>query len=203
MAASEKIKFLSEDEVRRLRLYAEQRSIVDLAKGRRTGVVEWMIIDLASLGLRASEIRNLRVGDVQLQGKAFLAVQTLKRRCKVVDQLPLEGSIKTHLKEYLRWKGLAGESVGVQEPLTISNKGAAFTLRGIEHLVKRMMAGAGLDPSYSAHSLRHTTAVHLLRKTKNLRLVQKVLRHASSHTTEKYADVMEDDIRESLTELFG
>ena len=203
MAPSEKIKFLSEDEVRRLRQHAEQRSIVDLAKGRRTGVVEWMIIDLASLGLRASEIRNLTVGDVQLQGKAFLAVQTLKRRSKVLDQIPLEGGIKAHLKEYLRWKSLAGESVGADAPLTISNKGAAFTLRGIEHLVKRMMAGSGLDSSYSAHSLRHTTAVHLLRKTKNLRLVQKVLRHASSQTTEKYADVMEDDIRESLDGLFG
>ena len=202
MAPSEKIKFLSEEEVRRLRQYAEHRSIVDLAKGRRTGVIEWIIIDLASLGLRASEIRNLRVGDVQLQGKAFLAVQTLKRRSKVVDQLPLEGSIKTHLKIYLRWKGLAGESVGFDAPLMISNKGAAFTLRGIEHLVKRMMAGAGLDSSYSAHTMRHTTAVHLLRRTKNLRLVQKVLRHASSTTTERYADVMEDDIRRSMKCLF-
>jgi len=41
-ASSEKIKFLSEDEVKRLRDHAEQRVIVDLAKGRRTGVVEWI-----------------------------------------------------------------------------------------------------------------------------------------------------------------
>lgn len=202
MTPSEKIKFLSEDEVWRLREHTERRSIVDLAKGRRTGVVEWMIVDLACLGLRASEIRALRMGDVQLQGKASLSVQTLKRRHAVVDHLPLEGGIKSHLRDYLRWKGQAGESVEAAAPLLISNKAVSFSLRGIEHLMKRLMQGAGLDSRYSIHSLRHTTAVHLLRRTKNLRLVQKVLRHASITTTEKYADVMEDEIRQSLDGLF-
>ena len=87
--------------------------------------------------------------------------------------------------------------------LLVSNKGGMFSLRGIEYLVKRLMAGVGLDSRYCIHSLRHTTAVHLLRKTRNLRLVQKVLRHASITTTEQYADVLESDIRESLNGLFS
>lgn len=203
MTPSEKIKFLSEDEVKRLRGYTEQRAILDLAKGRRSGVIEWMILDIACLGLRASEIGSLRVGDVQLNGKATLAVRTLKRRESVVDQLPLEGSVKIHLKEFLRWKVQTGESMEADAPLLVSNKGGQFTLRGIEYLMKRLMAGSGLDPRYSIHSLRHTTAVFLLRKTKNMRLVQKVLRHASITTTEGYADVLEDDIRQSLNGLFS
>jgi len=203
MSGSEKIKFLSVDEVRRLREFAEQRAIVDLAKGRRTGVVEWMALDLACLGLRASEIRFLNNGSVSLRGKATLAVRTLKRRTSVEDQLPLEGSIKKHLSDFLAWKRAAGESMDANAPLLMSNKGRGFSLRGIEHLMKRLIVGAGLDERFSCHSLRHTTAVHLLRKTKNLRLTQKVLRHASIATTTVYADVMEDDIREGLNGLYG
>jgi site-specific recombinase XerD len=203
MNRSERIKYLNEEEIRRLRQSAEDRAIVDLRKGRRTGIVEWMVLDLACLGLRASEIRNLQVGDVHIANRSFLAVRTLKRRLAVVDQLPLEGGLRDHLKEYLLWKQSAGESMNPESPLLVSNKGTGFSLRGIEHLAKRMMAAAGLDPRFSLHSLRHTTAVHLLRKTNNLRLVQKVLRHSSSSVTEQYADVMEDDLRQSLDGLYG
>jgi site-specific recombinase XerD len=86
------------------------------------------------------------------------------------------------LKDFLRWKNQAGELMDAEAPLLLSYKGGQFSLRGIEYLAKRLMSGAGLDSRYSIHSLRHSTAVHLLRKTKNLRLVQKVLRHASITT---------------------
>ena len=202
MSQSEKIKFLSENEIHRLREYAENRAIVDLNKGRRTGVVEWMTLDLACLGLRASEIRNLLVGDVHINNRSYLTVRTLKRRMAVEDKIPLEGSIRDHLKAYLKWKRDSGESMAADAPLLVSNKGKCFSLRGVEYLMKRLLFGAGLDEHFSIHSLRHSTAVHLLRKSGNLRLVQKVLRHASSQTTEKYADVLEEDIRESLDGLF-
>ena len=202
MNGSEKIKFLTEDEVKRLREFTEQHAIVDLAKGRRTGVVGWMALDIAFLGLRASEIRQLLVGEVRLRGKATLTVRTLKRRTPVEDQLPLEGSLKKHLSDFLAWKRNAGESMETDAPLLVSNKRRAFSLRGIEHLMKRLILGAGLDERFSCHSLRHTTAVHLLRKTKNLRLTQKVLRHASIATTTIYADVMQDEIRDGLAGLY-
>lgn len=202
MSSSEKIKFLNEEEVGKLRRFAEERSIVDLAKGRRMGIVEWMLLDLALLGLRASEVRLLNVEDVILGGKGFLRVKTLKRRKPVIDELPLEGSIKGHLRTYLAWKKDAGESMEPSSPLLVSNKGARFTLRGVEHLVKRLVIGAGLDTRFSVHSLRHTAAVHLLRKTKNLRLTQKVLRHARIDTTTQYADVLDDEIRAGLHSLY-
>lgn len=199
---SEKIKFLSEEEMRRLRSHAEDQSIVALAKGHRTGVVAWAVIDIAGLGLRASEIRYLRVGDVCLRGKASLKVRTLKRRKPTLDSLPLDDGLRKHLKEFLAWKETAGESMEADAPLLISNKGVPYSLRGIEHLFKRVARGAGLDPSHSIHSARHGVAVALLRKTKNLRLTQKVLRHASIATTTVYADVMADEIREGLAGLY-
>jgi integrase/recombinase XerD len=203
MTQSERIKYLTEPEILKLRQIAESRAIVDLAHGRRTGVIEWLVIDIASsLGLRATELRSLRVGDVHLTNRSYLDVLTLKRRQRVLDQLPVEGQLRGHLKAYLQWKASAGESLDASSSLLISNKGHGFSLRGIEYLAKRLMASTGLDPRFSIHSLRHTTAVHLLRKTKNLRLVQKVLRHASIATTEQYGQVLESDMREGLAGLF-
>ncbi|WP_313198115.1 tyrosine recombinase XerC [Rhizobium sp.] len=48
------------------------------------------------------------------------------------------------------------------------------------------------------HDHRHDTATKLLRQTKNLKLVQRVLNHADLKTTSKYAHVMDDEIAEAL-----
>ncbi len=58
---------------------------------------------------------------------------------------------------------------------------------------------SGLPEEYSIHCARHTLAVHLLKKTGNLRQVQKQLGHTSLVTTANmYADVSDEDIRPSL-----
>lgn len=52
------------------------------------------------------------------------------------------------------------------------------------------MEKAGLPKELSIHSARHTIAVHLLKKTGNLRQVQKQLGRASPATTANmYADI--------------
>ena len=56
----------------------------------------------------------------------------------------------------------------------------------------------------SIHSARHTVAVHLLRKTNNLRMVQKQLGRASPATTVNlYADMRFENMQEGLTGLYA
>ncbi len=56
----------------------------------------------------------------------------------------------------------------------------------------------------SIHCARHTLAVYLLKKTSNLRLVQKQLGHASPVTTANmYADVSFEDMQEGVTGVYG
>ena len=55
---------------------------------------------------------------------------------------------------------------------------------------------------FKLHSSRHTYATQLYKKTKNLRLVQKQLRHASIETTQVYADVMPEDIMAGVNDLY-
>ena len=69
---------------------------------------------------------------------------------------------------------------------------------------KSAIKRAGLPRELSIHSARHTMAVHLLRKTGNLRQVQKQLGHASPATTANmYADVSFEDMKAGVSGLYN
>src|SRR5262245_10874213 len=51
------------------------------------------------------------------------------------------------------------------------------------------------------HDLRHDFATKLLRETRNLKLVQKALNHASIKTTVRYAHVLDDEIADGMEAL--
>ena len=51
------------------------------------------------------------------------------------------------------------------------------------------------------HDLRHTMATNLLRATGNIYLVQKALGHSSIATTQRYAHLIDDDLRNGLNQL--
>jgi site-specific recombinase XerD len=55
----------------------------------------------------------------------------------------------------------------------------------------------------SAHALRHSYAVQLYRAQKDIRAVQKQLRHSSIQTTQKYADCLPEDIAEQIHGLWN
>lgn len=56
---------------------------------------------------------------------------------------------------------------------------------------------AGID-DFRFHDLRHTAATDMLKQTKNIAAVQKVLGHRDVTTTMRYAHVLQDDIAAAL-----
>lgn len=65
------------------------------------------------------------------------------------------------------------------------------------HEFKRAADKAGRR-ELRVHDLRHTGATWVLRKTKNLKVAQKLLGHTRITTTAKYAHVLQDDFRKEL-----
>jgi site-specific recombinase XerC len=57
---------------------------------------------------------------------------------------------------------------------------------------------AGIEHRVRPHDLRHSFAIRIYRKTRELLLVQQALRHRSIASTTVYARVDEDDLREVL-----
>lgn len=58
-------------------------------------------------------------------------------------------------------------------------------------------------PYVNFHTLRHTAATWILKKTNNLKITQQILGHANITTTLKYAHVMDEEKRKALNEVFS
>ena len=189
-------KYMDAKEVRQLRTVTEAKAIVDLKKGRIKGPMTWMLVDLAlSTGLRVSELAALRIQDIDFKRGALKVVRR-KRKKKAGETLAIGKDIIQHLKEYIKWTGRAKGKlfVGQRGPLSP---------QGLQQIWKAAIKQAGLPKELSIHSARHTIAVHLLKKTGNLRQVQKQLGHASpAVTANMYADISFEDMQNGVTGLY-
>lgn len=190
----DRTKYMSADEVKQLLTVTEARAIVDLRKGRIAGILAWMVIDLAlQTGLRVSELTAIQIKDIDLK-RGFVKVKRLKRKKKVIDSLAISPELIKHLKEYIE-----GRTTG---KLFIGERGD-LTKYGLQQIWKSAIKRAGLPKELSIHSARHSMAVHLLKKTGNLRQVQKQLGHASPATTANmYADISFEDMQDGVTNLY-
>ena len=205
MAAIDRSKYMDEREAKLLRATAENRAIHDLRKACRQGVVTWMVVDLAmQTGLRVSEMAALRVGDFDAKRTALRVIR-LKRKQKTKrhESLAISKDLAEHLSEYIGWKQAFDEDTSPTAPLLVGKRGP-LTSQGLMQMWKVAIRHAGLPKELSIHSARHTMAVHLLRKTGNLRMVQKQLGHASpAATANLYADVSFEDMQAGVTGLYG
>lgn len=203
-------RYMSREEVRRLRGTIEDRANADLAKGRRTWVRNWAIIDFVTqTGLRVSELANVRVGDLTLRGSTpHVMVVGGKGRKGNGEKPPsrepvtLGSALVRHLNGYLRWKSNVGEGTDPGDFLFVSNRRGQYSARALQEVFKRACHEAGLPAHYSIHSARHSWGTYLYAKTKDLRLVQKELRHRNINTTTVYADVTPEAAAKAVENVY-
>jgi integrase/recombinase XerD len=177
------IRYLTANELTRLRRLAEAQAAYALQKGTVTDVRSWALLDtLLASGLRASEVAALRVGDCLLgYGQSSLIVQNGKGG--KTREVFIAEDLKRHLKAFVTWKADQGEAVTPEAPLFTGQRGS-LTRNGVWRIVKGLLAAVGLDPRYSTHSCRHTYATHLYRASGgDLEVVQRQLGHASIQLT--------------------
>jgi site-specific recombinase XerD len=171
-------KFLTEEEVQRLLDGCDRTT----ATGRRDYAV---LMLLARLGLRASEVVTLDIDDIDWRAGEV----TIRGKGLVHERLPLLTEPGEALATYLRQARPATRSRRVFVRLQAPYSGLAGPST-ISTLVRRALERAGLDPpAKGAHILRHTLATELLRGGASMAEIGQVLRHHSPNTTEIYAKV--------------
>ena len=196
MTPIDREKYMDLEEVRQLRTVTEARSITDLKKGRVQGVKAWMLVDLAlSTGLRVSEISALKISDIDLR-RGSMKVTRSKKKKRSTESLAIDSNLVKHLKEYIEW-------LDIKKGALFQGSRGPLSPQGLQRIWKRSIELAGLPDELSIHSARHTIAVHLLKKTGNLRHVQKQLGHSSPATTANmYADISFEDMQEGVNGLY-
>ncbi|MFQ6184424.1 tyrosine-type recombinase/integrase [Sinorhizobium meliloti] len=75
-----------------------------------------------------------------------------------------------------------------------------ITYSGLKTQWKRIRAKAKVE-DFRFHDFRHDLATKLLRKTGNLKTVQKALSHSDIKTTTRYAHVLDEEVAEALESL--
>ena len=190
----DRTKYMSKEEVKQLLTVTEAQAITDLRSGRVTGPLAWMVVDMAlATGLRVSEFVSLKIEDIDFK-RGCISITRLKRKKKAKETLAISKDLCSHLKDFIenRKKG----------PLFVGSRGP-LTAQGLQLIWKAAIKRAGLPKELSIHSARHTIAVQLLKKTGNLRQVQKQLGHASPATTANmYADISFEDMQNGLNGLY-
>jgi len=142
------------------------------------------ILLMARLGLRAGDILNMDLGDIDWK-HASVRVSG-KSRSEV--KLPLTQEVGDAVVEYLR-RGRPPVPdthlfIGMQAPW------GALRVSSVSAIVARAIARAGVEtPFHGAHVLRHSAATEMLRQGATLQQVGAVLRHRYLDTTAHYAKV--------------
>ena len=196
-------KYFTESQIKLIRRTARDETQLALQKGQATAIREWMLLDvLTSTGMRVAEASDLRCGDVKAgYGESAVFIRNGKGDKSRTVQIP--DSLKKHLKSFLKWKADRYEPTGTDDPLFIGQRGP-WTPAAIQQIVKKYLRRLGLyESGKSVHALRHSYAVELYRKERDIRAVQKQLGHVTIQTTQKYADVLAEDIQEQVKGLWN
>jgi integrase/recombinase XerD len=151
---------------------------------------------LLRTGLRTIEVIRANVEDIIFKGSQRVLLVHGKGRDEKDNFVLLTEKAYQPIAEYLATRGKANGS----DPLFISSsnnsKGERLSTRSISYIAKEGLKAIGLDErSFTAHSLRHTTAVNILRAGGSLETAQFTLRHSNPATTQIYTATLNEERR--------
>ncbi len=138
-----------------------------------------------SAGLRRSEVLNLLITDVD-SNRMVLNIRNAKgKKDRIVA---LSGKILDLLRRYYR-------NYKPGEYLFEGQKGGKYSAESIGKIFQRAKLRSGIVITGGVHILRHSFATHLHESGYDIRIIQEILGHRSSKTTEIYTHVSTKSIR--------
>jgi integrase/recombinase XerD len=152
------------------------------------------MIDAAyNLGLRVSELVNLKIDDVHFEER-FVRVRKGKGgRDRIV---PYGGQLDQTLRRYVE---IRNRQPNAKSPhLFVSVKGKPISRGTFWWLLKRWANRAGIKGRVSPHQLRHSFATHLLAGGADLRGIQAALGHRDIRQTQIYTHVDLEMLKECI-----
>ena len=167
---------------------------IDLSKpeGMRNKAI---LETLYGSGLRVSELTGLRISNLYLDIE-FIKIlgKGNKERLVPIGSEAIK-FLKIFLKEirvHIRVKP------GKEDYVFLNRRGSPISRVMVFLIIKDLAKTAGIKKSISPHTFRHSFATHLIEGGADLRAVQEMMGHESITTTEIYAHLDRDYLRETI-----
>lgn len=146
---------------------------------------------LYATGIRVTELISLKVSDVNLPMHFIMCRDPHKER-----MIPFGTQAHDALERYLG--GVRAEMVEDKssEILFANCSGKPMSRQGFWKLIKFYAKKAGITADITPHTLRHSFAAHLVENGADLKSVQEMLGHSDISTTQIYANMNHNRIRE-------
>jgi len=151
---------------------------------------------LLRTGLRTVEVIRANVGDIVFKGSQRVLLVQGKGRDERDNFVVLTDKTYQPIAEYLATRDRVNSSQPLFTSTSNNSKGERLTTRSISYIAKEGLKAIGLNErSFTAHSLRHTTAVNILRAGGSLETAQLTLRHSNPATTQIYTATINEERR--------
>ena len=158
-----------------------------------------LLMLLYNTGARVSEIAGLKVKDVRLESNSSVHILGKGRKHRAV---PLWRKTTQLLRSWLRRSCMTPDS-----PLLPNRRGEPMSRSGVTQRLKIAVTRAAekcpalRSVRVSPHTIRHTTAMHLLQSGVDLSTIAMWLGHESIETTHQYLAADLDSKRQALSLL--
>ncbi|MGB3342207.1 MAG: site-specific tyrosine recombinase/integron integrase [bacterium] len=171
--------------------YAQIEKAMEISNPRDRAIMEV----LYGCGLRASELVNLRISDVDFNRDEI----KVKGKGEKQRILPLGKAAKNAMLNYLRVRHNPDKhkTAGHDVPeLFLNYRGGSLTTRSLQRIVRKYLVRLARAAGTNPHILRHSFATHLLENGADLRAVQELLGHASLSTVQIYTHMTTKRLKE-------
>ncbi|CCV64469.1 Tyrosine recombinase [Alteracholeplasma palmae J233] len=143
-------------------------------------------------GLRVSELLELKISDIHInQSYVIVTGKGSKER-----MVPISDMASVAIKNYIiksRETLLKGKKHSF---LFVNQYGERLSRQGFHKLLKKLGSDSNIETEFSAHTLRHSFATHLLENGMDLRTLQNLLGHEDISTTQIYTHISQKRIKE-------
>jgi len=153
-----------------------------------------IMLMMLNMGLRVSEITDLRPGSINLTSQKLRVVNG---KGKIDRDLVIPSSIIETLNNW-----------NIRKPkdtkyFFTTLKGEKLSTRYLCDMVKRYGRKSKIDKNISPHTLRHTFATEYYRQTKDIETLRRILGHADISTTTIYITLANIDVEKGMKSFRG
>jgi integrase/recombinase XerD len=158
---------------------------------------------LFNTGARVQEVLDLRFRDVRLNPPQQVRLCGKGNKVRICPIWPGTAQL---LEELVAQHELHDASLA-DAPIFVNQRGEPLSRFGVRYLLHKYAERSGATTSATnklphPHSLRHTTAIHLLKAGVDFATISQWLGHASLNTTMRYARADLDMKRQALSQVF-